>query len=274
MNNPLARILAGALVTGALLFWLPASHADEDETGWSDTAELGLVMTTGNSESTTLGFKNTALRKWAAAQFTLNAGGIRVETTTVTREEIAPGDVMVTETKDTTAENYYLNGRYDRNISGRLFWYAGAGWDRNRFSGIENRYVAEGGLGNVWIDEEDQKFRTLYGVTYTDQEDVIPDPAVGDTFAGAKFSWNYLNKFGSSTTYESTLALDLNLDESDDWRGNMINSIAVAMSEKLALKVSHQIVYDNMPSRIIVGTTPVELDDTDTVFTASLVVSF
>ena len=81
-------------------------------------------------------------------------------------------------------------------------------------------------------------------------------------------------EFGGNTTYENKLALDFNLDESDDWRGNMINSIAVAMSEKLALKVSHQIAYDNLPSRVVVGTTSVELDETDTVFTASLVVNF
>jgi len=246
----------------------------EDETGWSDTAELGYIVTSGNSESSTLGFKNTAARKWTNALFTLNAGGIRVETTTKTRVELSPGVVQETETAEKTAENYYLNGRYDRNITDRLFWYAGAGWDRNRFAGIDNRYTVEGGTGNVWYDEEGLKFRTLYGLTYTDQEDIIPNPASDDTFAGGRFSWDYLNKLGGNTTYVNIFVVDLNLDESDDWRGNMINSLAVAMNERLALKVSLQILYDNMPSLIVVGTTPVELDETDTIFTASLVVNF
>jgi putative salt-induced outer membrane protein len=268
-------------VTGTLALLLAflcstASFGAEEKTGWSDTAEFSYVMTSGNSESSTLGFKNTALRKWTNALFTLNAGGIRVETTTITRDEDTSGMLDITETTEPTAEAYYLNGRYDRNITERLFWYAGAGWDRNTFAGIENRYVVEGGLGNVWFDQEDHKFRTLYGLTFTDQEDVDPDPTVDDSFVGAKFSWSYLNQFGSNTTYENVFALDLNLDETDDWRGNMINSIAVAMSERLALKVSHQILYDNMPSLVSVGTTPllVELDDTDTIFTASLVVNF
>lgn len=270
------RIATGALALLVPFLCFSASFGAEEEDGWSDTAEFSFVMTSGNSESSTLGFKNTALRKWTDSLLTLNAGGIRVETTTITRDEDTSGMLDTTETSETTAEAYYLNGRYDRNISERLFWYAGAGWDRNTFAGIDNRYAVEGGVGNVWFDEEDHKFRTLYGVTYTDQEDVVPDPTVDDTFAGAKFSWSYLNRFGSNTTYENTLAVDLNLDETDDWRANMINSIAVAMSERLALKVSHRILYDNMPSLVSVGTTPllVELDDTDTIFTASLVVNF
>lgn len=268
-------IIAVVLALSALLLGLHPVAAEE-ETRWSDTAEFSLVMTSGNSESSTLGFKNTATRKWTNSLLTLNAGGIRVETTTITRDEDTSGMLDVTETTTTTAENYYLNGRYDHDISEHMFWYAGAGWDRNRFAGIDKRYTVEGGVGNTWFDEEDHKFRTLYGVTYTDQEDIVPDPTVDDSFAGVKFSWSYLNLLGENTTYENTLALDLNLDETDDWRGNMINSIAVAMSERLALKVSHQILYDHMPSLISVGTTPllVELDDTDTIFTASLVVNF
>ncbi len=65
----------------------------------------------------------------------------------------------------------------------------------------------------------------------------------------------------------------------------MINSLAVSMSERLALKVSLQLLYDNLPSRrrvTLVGTdgTPtggtvlVPLDELDTVFNVALVISF
>ena len=49
-----------------------------------------------------------------------------------------------------TAENYYLRGRYDRNITERFFWYGGVGWDRNEFAGIKNRMTVFGGVGNLW----------------------------------------------------------------------------------------------------------------------------
>ena len=48
-----------------------------------------------------------------------------------------------------SAESYLLNGRYDYKVHERFFWYGSTGWDRNRFAGIQNRYVADGGIGNV-----------------------------------------------------------------------------------------------------------------------------
>lgn len=273
-----------ALVCVALaLVALPV--AAEEDLGWSDTAEFSYVLTDGNSESQTLGFKNVLKRAWENARFTLKAGGIRAETTTTTRTAVGtPGAFVIDERSvtETAAENYYLNGRYRADITDRFFWYAGAGWDRNRPAGIENRYIAEGGVGNTWVANDDVTFSTEYGATFTDQEDVV---GPGDSFVGARLSWDYENKLTDNTKYTNVLVLDANLDESDDWRGDMVNSVAVAMNSRLALKLSLQWLYDNQPSFAEVAlenpigtptgqTVLFELDDLDTVFTASLVVNF
>ncbi len=275
-----------ALAAAAVLLCgtAPALAQEEAAGGWKDTAEFSYVMTTGNSETSTLGFKNILSRAWERSGFTLKAGGIRAESTTTSRSAVN-GAVSETETTSKTAENYYLNGKYDRKITERFFWYAGLGWDRNRFAGIENRYIAEAGVGNIWINEDRIKFRTEYAATFTDQEDVFPVAGADDNWLGARFAWDYLHKFGANTVYQNLLVLDANLDDTDDWRGDMINSVAVAMSERLALKVSLQWLYDNEPSFVsvdnfdapggnLIGTVPFQLDELDTVFTASLVVNF
>jgi putative salt-induced outer membrane protein YdiY len=269
----------------ALLLNVPAlcAEAEEEAKNWSDTAEFSFVATDGNSESMSLGFKNTAIREWEKASLTIRAGGIRVETTTFTRTAV---DGVVTEDKDseTTAENYYLNGRYDRQVHDRLFWYAGAGWDRNEFAGIKNRYVVESGVGNVWRDTDDLKFKTTYGLTFTDQEDVVENPTVDETFLGARVSWDYMNKLGANTTFTNVLVLDENLDETSDWRADMLNGLAVAMNDHLALKLGLRLLYDNEPSLELVpnvdGTgaplapVPYELEELDTILTISLVADF
>jgi putative salt-induced outer membrane protein YdiY len=268
----------------------PARAADAEELGWSDTAEFSYVATAGNSESQTLGFKNKLWRAWEKSRVEFNAGGIRTESTVFTRFAVGTtGDFDDDEIKfdEVTAENYFLNGRYDRKISDRFFWFAGAGWDRNEFAGIRDRYTGFGGVGNIWVDNEKVKFRTDYAVTYTKQDDVIEDPDFDDTFGGARFSWAYLHHFGENTTYGNDLVLQANLEESDDWRGDMINWVAVAMSSKLALKLSLQWLYDNQPaleevplfatndtSLPSIGTVLIELDELDTIFTASLVANF
>jgi len=270
-----AMAVAALLVLGG-----SAALADDENTGWTDTAEFSFVATGGNSESTSLGFKNTLAREWDNSSVTFRAAGIRVETTTFTRTATG-GVVTETETTETTAEAYNVNGRYDRKISDRFFWYTGVGWDRNEPAGIENRYIAEGGVGNVWFDTDDVKFKTNYALTYTDQEDVFPVPGLEDTFIGARFAWDYMNKLGENTTYTNVLVLDDNLDETSDWRADMSNGLAVAMSEKLALKVGLKLLYDNEPAIELIPDTldplnpvPFPLEELDTILLISLVVDF
>lgn len=270
----------------------PAAAENEKKTGWSDEAELSLVSTSGNSESSTIGFKNTLTRAWESSELEIRAGGIRVESDTITRFAIGtPDDFSEVEISESevTAEAYYLNGKYTRQVHAKLFWFAGAGWERNRFAGIEDRYLAEGGVGNTWRDDEDLKFNTLYSITWTDQTNVVILPDIDESWIGARFNWNYLNKFGANTTYENILILDANLEESSRWRGNMINSLSVSMNSRLALKVSLRWLYENEPAftngqlfdpgnpptpTVPATTVPIQLDELDTIFTASLVVNF
>jgi putative salt-induced outer membrane protein YdiY len=276
-------LIACALVC----LWSPAL-AEEKDLGWSDTAEFSFVMTDGNSETSTFGLRNTTTRTWEKAAFVLKLGGVRVESTSGTRFAFGPSTSSFSvqdPPSETTAENYYINGTYDREITDRLFWLAGAGWERNRFAGTNNRYTAYGGVGNVWVDEEKIKFRTEYSLTFVDQEDLVEDPDADDQFIGARFSWVYLHQFTDSTTYGNDLILDDSLEDTSDLRADMTNWVSVVINKRMALKVSLQWLYDKEPAleELIlfdapggtqIGTVLVELDDLDTIFTSSLVISF
>ena len=280
---------AAALACAALIPALSSSLlAEEKKLGWSDTAELSLVVTGGNAETQTLGFKNQLRRTWQEALLAVNAGGIRAESTIISRAVDMSGRELQDDATELTAEAYFLNGRYDRDITMRLFWHAGAGWERNRFAGIDNRYTFLGGLGSNWIDTEKVQWRTTYAATYTDQEDVATDPNVDDTFVGARLTSDYRLKIGSSSTFQDALVLDGNIDDSEDFRADWLNSLTVSISSHLALKVSLLILFDNQPSSILVDEvtlpfppgTPtgnkalVELDETDTILTTSLVINY
>ncbi len=277
----------GVAIVATMLLVASISAVGAGDDGWTDVAEFSLVSASGNAENTTFGFKNELGRRWDESGLVFKMGGIKVETTSRAPAafEVVGGGITVldNESSDTTAENYYFNGRYDRNISDRTFWYTGAGWDRNEFAGIDNRYYGEGGVGNNWKDTDDMKFSTFYGVTFTKQEDVIELAGVDDSFAGLRAGWNYMNKLSDTTTFTNDLTLDDNLDETSDWRGDMLFGLATSMSEKLALKVGLQLLYDNEPSFESIPFTPLvgpvattnnQLDELDTIFTASLVVNF
>jgi putative salt-induced outer membrane protein YdiY len=281
------RRLLLPLVLVPLLALPPLTIAEERQPGWYDTAELSLVVTSGNSEGSALGFKNLAERIWPEAALTIKAGAVRVESTTFTR--FATGTpssfvVVENETSELTAEQYFLNGRYDHELSERLLAYGGLGWDRNRPSGIANRYGAEAGLGHTWISQETASWKTFYGLTLTKQEDVFEVPGADDTFLGARLGSDYKRKIGAAD-YANLLTVDVNGEETDDWRADMTNSLAVSFTDRLALKASLQWLYDHQPAFAAVplldglgadtgARVPFELDDLDTVFTTSLVVKF
>ena len=147
-------VLAG--VTGLLTTASTGAQEVKTKKAWSDTAELSLVATDGNSESQTLGFKNVYKRVWERSSIEITASGIRSESTDVTRTAFGTPTVFVVNEMrdtDTTAENYVVSGRYDRKITDLVFWYTGGGWERNRFAGVANRYTAAGGVGNSFSSD-------------------------------------------------------------------------------------------------------------------------
>lgn len=297
-KTPSFHFRVGLALAALALLALPASaeeNAEESAKNWSDSAEFSYVMTSGNSETKTLGFKNTTTWTWERSLFDLKLGGIRADSTTETwyavgtEEEFSYDSRSVTEK---TAENYFLDGRYERKITDSFFWYTGAGWERNRFAGIDNRYVAQAGVGNIWWDNEQTKFKTDYALTYTDQDDVVEMEDVDNSFFGARGSWEYMHTFGKNTTYENFFVLDLNLEEMSRYRWNMLNTLSVSMTDHLALKIGLRWLYEADPAYELVALydlapplppeplPPVtdvierQLDKLDTIFTTSLVVNF
>lgn len=280
-----ASKVALATLTLVATLTVPVMAEDEKKTGWFDTAELSFVSTSGNAETQTLGFNNRLQRLWENAAFTFNAGGVSAESrASGAAASIDAGGVVtiVEPPKQTTAENFFANFRYDRNITDRFFWYGIAGWDRNELSGIADRFQGGAGVGNIWVNRDDVKFRTDYGLTFTDESFTV---GTSDSYAGARLSWGYLNKLTDSTTYFNDFVVNFNLDESDDYRADMVNAVQVSMSKRVALKASLQLLYDNMPAiesvpvvADLTGSGQTEVlrprDDMDTIFAASLVVNF
>ncbi len=258
-----------------------SARAQEAETGWKDVAELTFVLTGGNATSSTFGFKNTADYLWSNAAFQLSAGGIRTNTgRTVRTATGTPDNFSISETTDTetTAENYFLRSRLDRNLSEASFVFAGAGWDRNTFAGVDNRYAFVTGAGRTWFAEDTRKLKTDLGLTYTIQDDVVENPDVEDSFMGLRGSYDYFRKLTGNTDFTSVLVADQNLNETSDLRADWTNSVAVAMSERLALKTSFQLLYDKTPSLVAVplgdGEVLTPLGEIDTAFTVAIVANF
>lgn len=284
----LKRFARGAVAAAGLtLLGTLGLSAQEENAAWEAKTELSFVQTGGNASASTLGLANVLTRDWGTTQFKLDFGGVRTETTRFTRTANGTADnfsINESSTSEVSAENYFARTRLDRKISDRTSVFGQTGWLRNTFAGLDNRFVTVAGLANQWIDTDQQKLRTGYGVTFTKQDDVVPNPDVSDTFVGAQLTSEFWRQLTETAEWTSTLVVDGNADDTSDIRADWVNALGVSMSDRLALKTTLQLLFDNQPSLVGVplvgpggadaGTVLVPLDEFDRVFTVALVVSF
>ena len=281
MRHTMVRTALGALFTTALVAF-PAQA--QTAFTWENATELSLVSTGGNASSSSLGLKATLTGTAEPNALKFEVGGIRSETDLTTR--VATGtqtDFTVAETtvSQITAENYFLRGRYDRELAA-AYGFAGAGWARNTFAGVKNRYAFVAGLGRTFVDSESGRFKADVGGTYTIQKDVNPAPDANDAFGGARLTIDATRTVSESTDFASELQIDQNLEDTDDTRADWISSLTVALNERLAFKTSMQILFDSQPSLLSVplvdgggasiGTVTTPGDKVDNILTLTLVI--
>jgi putative salt-induced outer membrane protein YdiY len=220
-----------------------------DEPGTWANADASYVLTSGNSSSNTLGLKGDLLHRFGRSSFRFAAGALRASSSPDARYAVGtPGDYeLVVPESEPTAGYYYGRGRYDFKLSSRLFYTLGAGWERNRFSGIDNRWVVDTGLGYVLVANDRSDFRSALGITYTSEDATVEDDRDG-SFVGARLGWDLRHKLFASTTLTHTLIADENLEDTDDLRVDAQLGLQVAMNSRLALKVNYRLMWDNHPA--------------------------
>ena len=264
-----------------------AQAAAPPEPDWTYSAKLTAVWVGGNSESSTFGLGSTLRRTVGRIDLTFEAGAIRTDASRKTRRAVGTPttyDIAEDKTREKTAESYFVRGRADRKMGDRFLLFVGADWLRNTFAGIESRTLLAAGGGVVWAKAEKFSFKTDLGATYTFQEDVVTNPFLKTNFPGVRFSADLTRVLTTTTKWESILISDLNLDETQDVRIDLVNALSLSISSRLGLKPSLQVQWRNQPAltkldlfttsgQATTQTVQVPLEKMDTFFTLALVVT-
>jgi hypothetical protein len=100
-------------------------------------------------------------------------------------------------------------------------------------------------------------------------------------FPGVRAGYDLRTKLSATTNFESSTVGDWNLDNTEDVRLNIVNSLSVSINSILALKPSLKLLWQNTPSSTAVplftggvdtgDTVLVPLKKLDSIFTLSLV---
>lgn len=230
---------------------LLAQAPDDEGPQWRNTSELSFLMTGGNSVASTLGVRNTVHRTHGPSQFRLDVTGLRTDATRLDRFAVgtSPDDFRVEENRDRerTAERYAVEGRYDRELSEAFFLFGGIGWSRNTFAGFNHRTVVSAGAGSRWQRPDAWEVKVGYGLTYTVERDVTPDPDRADSFAGFRATLDYEHALSPNADFVLRWVVDKNAQELSDVRGDLAQSVSASLTDRLSLKTTLQFLVDNDP---------------------------
>jgi putative salt-induced outer membrane protein len=240
--------LAAAALSLALLASLAAAADAPPARPWSDQAEASYVQTAGNTKTTTLAAKN--LLKY---RFTGKTTGSWTASALYGKDK-----------GTANAEGYATELRLDHLLTERVYAYGLAGWNKNRFAGLEQRYYGGAGVGVKFLAGPAHFLLGELGVNGTREE--YTDGAhstfpTGRAFAKYEYALSEKSRFSQSVEYLH------DFEDSQHYRIDSETALSAALTDVFSLKAAYAVKYDHEP-------VPATLKQTDTLLSMALVANF
>ena len=219
-----------------------------EEKKFKDEAEISVVDKTGNTDTTDVNIKNLM---WY--QFTEKVDG---------SWKVAIGYGQTD--GDKTAENYLTEFKGNYALNDRFYASALLGWERDEFSGIDQRYYIGPALGYKFYTGPKHFLIAEAGAQYV-KEDYTDD--TDDNFLEGRVFGAYKYQFTEKSAFKQEIELLNDFNDSEKFKVNSITSVTAALNSWLYMKTSYEINYNNDP-------TGDNIQKTDKVLSATLGINF
>ncbi|MFN4018889.1 MAG: YdiY family protein [Erythrobacter sp.] len=201
---------------------------------WSGKGEFGAFRTTGNTTNTGI-----------TAGLTVNRQGI------AWRHRLT-GRVDYQRTGTTTTREQFL-ARYEPNynLSDKIYVYALAQYERDRFQGFSGRYAISGGLGYQALKNDNIQLSLKAGPAYRTTEFI--DGRSESRIAGLvalDFDWNITNRLTltqDTNAVAETGGSAIAIIDSRNTTLDLVTGLNAAISSKLSARFSYAVEYDSNP---------------------------
>ncbi len=215
------------------------------------SAEFGTSFATGNAIFYTVAGSVAASHEWdrnkVGAIGGINLGAAKADT---------DGDGLLSTAERSAAyaqnvKRYFAEGRYDRFLSDHDSLYVLAGAFQDPFAGYDLRSHEQLGYSRRLVKNDDTEVKAELGFDWA-QENYTAEAVAGgsvpyqDVFAG-RILLSVTHKFNDNVSVSDTFEYYQNVVDFNDVR--ILNSAALsaAINGKLALKLSHNLIFDNVP---------------------------
>ncbi len=222
-----------------------------DETETTLSAEFGGSLTTGNTDVYNLSAGIVGAHKSGR-----NKVGLKVTSlygrSMLDRDGNGRIDASDKELgRETTAQRFDSEVRYDRFLGERVSLYFLAGALIDNFAGYDLRTHEQIGVSYLAVNTEPTKLMLELGFDWAQEnfaqvDGVDLDPDYANVFA-ARLLAGLSHNFSESVGFTNTLELYPNVVELEDFR--LLNEAALAakLSDKFSVRLSHSLAFDNQP---------------------------
>lgn len=223
---------------------------------WTRSAELGMVVTSGNSETQTSNAKVAMTRARSIWTQSISLEALNASNTD-----------PLTDTKITTAEKYVANGKVDYNFSPDNFLFGNANYNDDRFSGFDYQATLSSGYGRAILKSEKQSLRGEIGPGIRFFK-LSPDPLTATRFASddegiLHMAAAYIYTFSEQASFSQDVVVDVGEDVTIS---EFVSAVSAKIIGELAMKASIKI---RNTSEVPAGS-----EETDTESALTLVYTF
>jgi len=217
--------------------------ADIKPDAWKGNIELGIVNTSGNTETETINLKAKAATETENWRHTLNYESLKSS-----------------DQGDTTADRYEINGQSDYKLDKKNFFFVMINYENDRFSGYDYRMTEAIGYGRRVLDEPDLTLDLEIGpgarqskleTGETDNETMVR--------GAGKLKWN----ISKTSSFSENLSVDAGEDST-------VTKSITALSAQINGSLSTKITYTVKNTSDV----PVGVKKTDTEMAVTLVYNF
>lgn len=212
---------------------------------WSGKGEAGIALASGNTDTKSANARVAVGYKSDAWEDSASLAGNYVRTE-----------------GETTARRWELGAQTRYNFSPRAFWFGGARYEEDRFSGFDHQGVISTGVGRKFIDRDTTHLATQIGVGFKFFETIptLTDPASKENELTGVASLNFDHQITATTTVYDKFGAEFTSD--NNFLQNELG-LTVKMTDRLALSLAYGVRHNTNP--------PPGFKKTDTLSTLNLV---
>lgn len=236
------------LLASSMLINVANAAAEEEKSPWTSSAELGLIRTTGNTETQTTAVKVDVVyevEKWRHTGHFEGYGS--------SSEDGAGHNVV-------SAERYELSGKSDYKINEFDYIFGIVKLQKDRFSGFEYEHILSAGYGHKAIKQENMELDLEIGPGIRLFK---PDGLGSDDEAILRLSANYWWQITDHSKFTQELSTDIGEEITST---KSVTGLQADISGTLAMKLTYTIRNKTE--------VPVNTEKTDTELGVTLVYNF